>query len=104
MTKIGCREIHFIKATQSHQIDFMIERVKEALSTMKIPAGYDVKIYKNVFSCCGIGGLGVIIEADGPEEEELREIDIRAMSKVLEFCEQEGLEIGHHTYGSYETL
>jgi hypothetical protein len=104
MPKIGCREIHFIKTTNPHQIDYLIEKVKEAVAQMQVPPDYDVRIYKNVFSCCGIGGLGIIIEVAGPEEEQLRAIDLRAMSRILEFCEKEGLDVGHHTYGSYETL
>jgi hypothetical protein len=29
---------------------------------------------------------------------------LRATSKILEFCEQEGLDVDHHTFGQYETL
>jgi len=104
MSKIGCREIHFVKATNPHQIDFLIEKVKEVVGEMKLPVDYDVRIYKNVFTCCGLGGLGVIIEVAGPEEEKMKEIDLRAMSRILEFCEAEGLDVGHHSYGPYETL
>jgi len=104
MSKIGLREIHFIKATNPHQIDFLIERVKEAVAQMQIPADYDVRIYKNVFTCCGIGGLGLIIEVAGPDEEQLKAIDLRAVSRVIEFCEQEGIEMGYHTYGPFETM
>lgn len=104
MPKIGCREVHFAKATNPHQIDFLIEKVREAVQEMQLPVDYNVKIYKNVLTCCGIGGLDVIIEVAGPEEEQIKTIDLRAMSRVLEFCEKEGLDLGHHTYGSYETL
>jgi len=104
MPKIGCREIHFVKATNPNQIDFLIEKVKQAVQQMQLPVDYDVKIYKNVLTCCGIGGLGVIVEVAGPEEEQIKAIDLRAMSRVLEFCEKEGLDVGHHSYGTYETL
>jgi hypothetical protein len=104
MSKIGCREIHFAKATNPHQIDFLVEKVKQAVQQMQLPVDYDVKVYKNVLTCCGIGGLGVIIEVTGPKEEQIKAIDLRAISRVLEFCEEEGLEVGHHSYGPYETL
>jgi hypothetical protein len=104
MPKIGCREIHFVKATNTSQIDFLIDKIKEVVKDMNIPLDYDVRIYKNVFACCGIGGLGLIIEVVGPEEERIRAIDLKAMSKVLEFCEKEGIEMGDHTFGQYESL
>lgn len=104
MSKMGCREIHFIKALNSRQIDFLIEQVKEAVKEIRLPVDYDVRIYKNVFTCCGVGGLGVIIEVIGPEEQKIRAIDLRTMSRILEFCEKEGLEVGHHSFGPYESL
>jgi hypothetical protein len=104
MPKMALREIHFVKATNPHQIDFLVDKVKEAVSQMNVPSDYDVRIYKNVFSCCGIGGLALIIEIVGPEEEQLKAIDLRAMSRILEFCEKEGLEVGHHSLGQYESL
>jgi hypothetical protein len=104
MPKIGCREIHFIKSANTSQIDFLIDKIKEVVKDMNIPLDYDVRIYKNVFACCGIGGLGLIIEVVGPEEERIRAIDLKAMSKVLEFCEKEDIGIGDHTFGQYESL
>jgi hypothetical protein len=104
MSKIGCREIYFINAMQSRQVDFLIDKVKETVEEMKLPPEYDIRIYKNVFSCCGIGGLGVIIEVAGPEEEKIKAIDLRAMSKILELCEKEGYEVGHHYLGQYESM
>jgi hypothetical protein len=103
MTRISCREIYFTEATQASQIDLLIDKVKEIVNGMGLPAEYDVKIYKNVYACCGVGGLGMIIEVVGPEEETLKAIDLRAMSRVLEFCEKEGFKIGHHI-GQYESI
>jgi hypothetical protein len=40
----------------------------------------------------------------GPEEEKIKEIDLRAVSKVLEFCEKEGLDVGHHTMEKHESI
>jgi hypothetical protein len=104
MSRIGCREVYFIKATQSHQVDFLIDKVKEVVKEMRLPPEYDIRIYKNVYSCCGVGGLGVIIEVVGPEEEQIKAVDLRAMSRILEFCEKEGYDVGHHSLGQYESL
>ena len=104
MPRISCREIYFIKATQASQVDFLIDKIKEIVKEMDLPPQYDVRIYKNVYSCCGIGGLGMIIEVVGPGEETLKAIDLRAMSRVLEFCEKEGYDVGYHSFGQYESI
>ena len=104
MTRISCREIYFTEATQASQIDLLIDKVKEIVKGMSLPAEYDVRIYKNVYSCCGIGGLALIIEVVGPDEETLKAIDLRAMSRVLEFCEKKGFDIGYHSFGRYESI
>jgi len=101
MSKISCRECYFIKVSCKN-IDSLIERVKSATAEMGIPPGYDINIYKNVYACCGVAGLGVIIEVTGPEEEKIEAIDLKAVSKILEICEKEGLE--HHTLGSLEVV
>src|SRR4030042_2126973 len=98
MPNIGCREVYFVKAMNSRQIDFLIEKVKEVVKEMGLPVDYDVRIYKNVYTCCGIGGLGVIIEVVGPEEDRIKAIDLRAVSRILEFCEKEGFDVGHHSF------
>jgi hypothetical protein len=104
MPNMGCREVYFVKAMQTHQIDFLIEKVKEAVKEMKLPPEYDIRIYRNVYTCCGVGGLGLIIEVAGPEEEKVKLIDQRALSRVLEFCEREGYEVGHHSFEQYESI
>jgi len=104
MSKVSCREVYFIKATRSRQVDFLIDKVKEVVKEMRLPPEYDIRIYKNVYTCCGVGGLGLIIEVVGPEEKEMKAIDLRAMSRILEFCEKEGLDVGHHSFGQYESI
>ena len=104
MSAMGCREVYFVKAVQTHQIDFLIDKVRDAVQKMKLPPEYDVRIYKNVYTCCGLGGLGLIIEVTGPEKEKVKSIDQRALSRVLEFCEKEGYEVGHHTFEKYESI
>lgn len=81
-----------------------IDKVKEAVQDMKLPTEYDVRIYRSVYACCGVGDLGLIIEVAGPNEEEVRSIDQKALSRVLEFCEKEGYEVGHHFIGQYESV
>jgi hypothetical protein len=104
MPRISCREIYFTDATQTSQIDSLIDKVKEIVKELNLPPQYDVRIYRNVYSCCGIAGLGLIIEVVGPDEETLKAIDLRAMSRVLEFCEKEGYDVGYHSFGQYESL
>lgn len=101
---MGCREVYFVNATQSHQIDYLIDKVKEVVKEMGLPSEYDIRVYKNVYTCCGVGGLGLIIEVVGPEKEGIKAIDLRAMSRILEFCEKEGYNVGYHSFGEYETL
>ena len=103
MSKIACREIYFVDATRSRSIDFLIDKVKEAVEKLELPQEYDVRIYKNIYSCCGgVGGLSIIIEVAGPKEEKIREVDLRAISKILEHCEKEGCDVGHHIIQQYE--
>lgn len=104
MPKIGCREVYFINAMRTHQIDFLIDKIKEAVKEMGVPPEYDIKIYKNVYSCCGLGGNSIIIEVTGIEEEKIKAIDLRAVSRILEFCEKEGYEVGHHSLEPYEII
>jgi hypothetical protein len=104
MSKIGCREIYFIETKQSSQIDFLVDKVKETIKDMSLPPEYDVRIYKNVYACCGVGSNSIIVEVAGPEEETIKAIDLKAMSKILEFCEKEGYTTGHHTLQQYEFL
>lgn len=104
MLKMGCREVHFISAAKPSQVDFLIDKLKEAVEEMKLPPEYNVRIYRNVYACCGIGGLGLIVEVVGPDEEKIKEIDTKTLSKVMEFCEKEGLDLGHHNVEKHETI
>ncbi len=101
MSKISCRECYFVKIS-SKNIDSLIERVQSAVKEMGIPPEYDIRVYKNVYACCGVSGIGVIIEVLGPEEKKIRAIDLKAVSKILELCEKEGLE--YHTFEPLEVM
>lgn len=48
MTRISCREICLTEAAQAGQIDSLINKVKEIVKGMVLPAEYDVRIYKHV--------------------------------------------------------
>lgn len=95
MTKIGCRECYFIKATGA-SIDHIIRKVKSAAEKSEIPPNYHINIYKNVYACCGVSGSGIIVEITGPEVEKIRSLDLKCVSKILEICEKEGFE--YHTF------
>jgi len=100
MSRTSCRECYFIKVSCKN-IDSLVERVKPAVMKMCVASEYDINVYKNVYACCGVGGIGVIIEVTGPEEK-IRAVDLKAVSKVVEICEKEGLE--HHTLGALEII
>jgi hypothetical protein len=105
MPRIGCREIYFVKAMQSRSIDFLIDKIKSVVEEIGVPPDYDIRIYKNVYVCMGgVAGIGVIIEVVGPEEDRIRAIDLRAVSKILEFCEKERCEIGHHALEQHHVM
>jgi len=95
MTKVSCRECYFIKATGAN-IDYVIRRVKSAIEEVGVPPKYHINVYKNVYACCGVSGSGIIVEITGPEEEKIRSLDLKAVSKILEICEKEGIE--HHAF------
>jgi hypothetical protein len=78
--------------------------VKQIIGEMKLPATYNVKVFKNIFSCCGTGGLDLILEVVGPEEATLEAIDLRVTSRVLEFCEKQGYSMGYHSLGKFESI
>ena len=104
MSIICCREIHFDQCKRSDQIDNLINNIKQIIEAMQLPAIYNVKVFKNIFSCCGTAGLDIILEVVGPEEETLKAIDLRVTSRILEFCEKQGYDIGHHSLGKFETI
>jgi hypothetical protein len=101
---ISCREIHFSQYPNPDQVEELINIVKQTIEEMKLPSAYNVKIFKNIFSCCGTGGLDLILEVTGPEEETLEAIDLRAASKVLEYCEKQGYSMGAHSLGRFESI
>jgi len=61
---------------------------------------YDMSLQERYACMGGVAGLGVIIEVVGREEKRIRANDLRAISKILEFCEKEGCKIGHHSWNN----
>jgi hypothetical protein len=99
MSKVSLRECYFIKATGAN-INYLIKKVKSAIEEEGVPPNYHINVYKNVYACCGVSGSGIIVEIRGPEEEKIRKIDLKAVSKILELCEKEGIE--HHAFEPLE--
>jgi hypothetical protein len=95
MSKVSCRECYFIKV-KGQNVDDIIERVRSAIKEFGVPPKYDINVYKNVYACCGVSGVGLIIEITGPEEKKIRTLDLKAVAKIMEICEKEGLE--SHTF------
>jgi len=100
MSRMSCRECHFIKVSVKN-VDSLVEKVKLAVAETGVPRGYEMNVYKNVYACCGVGDISLIIEVIGPEDN-LRAIDLKAVSKVLEICEKESLE--HHMLEPLEII
>ena len=104
MPVVSCREIHFSQYPNPGQVEELINIVKQTIEEMKLPSTCNVKIFKNIFSCCGTGGLDLILEVTGPDEETLEAVDLRAASRVLEYCEKQGYSMGAHSLGRFESI
>jgi hypothetical protein len=89
LPKIGFRECHFIKVDN---IDTLINELKSSAEQFSIPKEYDVRIYKSVYGCCGVSNSNLIVEIIGPDEKEIKNIDLKVMSKLIEICQKKGLE------------
>lgn len=92
MSKIGFRECHFIKVGN---IDTVIDELKASASEWRVPKDYDLKIFKGVYACCGTSNSNIVVEITGPDESEIKNIDLRFMAKLMEICQEKGYE--YHT-------
>jgi hypothetical protein len=54
----------------------------------------------NLVASGGVGLTGVL----SPEEEKTKQIDQRALSRVIEFCEREGYDVGRHYFEPHESI
>ena len=75
------RECYFIKGSGAN-IDYLVEKVKAALTEEGVPPKYQINVYKNIYACCGVSGSGIIVEITGPREEKIRSLDLRAVAKI----------------------
>jgi hypothetical protein len=89
MPKIGFRECHFIKISD---IDALIEELKTKTETLNLPKDYDLRIYKSVYGCCGTSSNNIIVEIIGTDEKQIKDIDLKVMGKLMDICQQKGLE------------
>jgi hypothetical protein len=89
MPKIGFRECHFIKVSN---IDALIEELKTSAGELNIPKEYDLRIYKSIYGCCGVSNSNIIVEIIGPDEKEIKNIDLKVMCKLMDICQSKGLE------------
>ncbi len=101
MSKMGRRECYLIKISYQN-IKWLIDQVNSTLAEMDIPNGCDVNLYKSSFTCCGFSPNNIIIEISGPNEEKIKAIDLKAVSKILEICEKGNVD--HHVFGPLEII
>jgi len=101
MPMIGRRECYLIRIN-SQNVERLVEQVNSALAEMGVPDECSVKVYKNVFTCCGFSPGNIIIEVTGPDEEKIKAMDLKAVSKILEICEKGSMD--HHVFGPLEII
>jgi len=99
MPMIGRRECYLIRIN-SQNVERLAEQVNSALVEVGVPDECSVKVYKNFFTCCGFSPGNIIIEVTGPDEEKIKAIDLKAVSKILEICEKGS--INYHVFGPLE--
>jgi len=103
MSKIGRRECH-LTGVSFQGVESLVDAINAVLKeTISCPE-CSINVSKNLLADCGVplNNLGVLIEVEGPNEEIIRAIDLRAVSKVLEICEKRG--ITNHTLGPLEIV
>jgi len=88
MPKVGMRECGF----RVSEFDVFVEALKAAAEELRVPKEYEIKIFKSVYGCCGTPDSNIIVEIVGPDEQMIKEIDLKIMSKLMEICQKKGLE------------
>ena len=82
MTRLGRREF-FLLMVSDKNIESLIDEMKSAVSP---PPDYGIDIYPGKYS------VDVVVEISGPDIEGIGRIDLAVSSKVLEICENRGIE------------
>lgn len=86
MPKTGTSECYFINLNH-HCVERLINMVKSYLEELRFPRGYSVDVY------AGMIPLGsIVVEITGSKEDEIKALNLRITSKILEICERNGIE------------
>ncbi|MEM2910889.1 MAG: hypothetical protein QW146_00095 [Candidatus Bathyarchaeia archaeon] len=93
MSRISRREC-LITGLKSEEIDLVIGDLKAFLKEERLPEGYTVSVYKDSVACCGTFPVGIAVEIEGFEKHVIEDLDRRLYAKIIEICEQRGIE--HH--------
>lgn len=93
MSRISRREC-LITGLKSEDIDLIFNDLKAFLKTENFPEGYTISVYKDYVACCGTFPIGIAMEIEGLEENVIERVDRRLYAKIIEICEQRGIE--HH--------
>ncbi|MBS7659775.1 MAG: hypothetical protein QXY73_04230 [Candidatus Bathyarchaeia archaeon] len=91
--RVSRREL-LITGLNSEQIDVLIDGLRNFLKEEAPPDGYVINVHKEAIACCGVFPVGVAIEIEGIDEHVIEHLDQKLCAKVIEICEQKGIE--HH--------
>lgn len=72
----------------------VVDDLNAFLKETSLPEGYTVSVHKDSVACCGIFPLGIVVEIEGFDERVIENLDQRLYAKIIEICEQRGIE--HH--------
>lgn len=91
MSRVSRREC-LITGLKSEDIDLMVDDLRAFLKEERLPEGYIINVYKDFVACCGVLPLGIVVEIEGPSECIIEDLDRRLYAKIIEICEQRGIE------------
>lgn len=83
----------FFPKTSVKLIGYLSDKLKSAISEIDIPQEYEVTVHADPFRC-------LTLEVEGPNEEKIESIHLKAASKLIEICEKENIE--EHLCGSLD--
>jgi hypothetical protein len=93
---IGRREFSLLNSNPD-EIDGFVDEVKTFVVGKDIPQDYNVDVYKDQVTCCGIFTFGVAFEYEGPKAGVIKDLDTMLYSKVIEICERQAIEFHEST-------
>ncbi|MBS7620748.1 hypothetical protein KEJ32_01275 [Candidatus Bathyarchaeota archaeon] len=77
---------------KNEDLNKIVDEIRTFLKKEKIPEEYVINIYKDYVACCGYFPTGVVIEIEGPEEQPIKDLDLKIYAKIIEICERENIE------------